>query len=72
MLLVFMNVVVKRMCVCAVYWLAIMAPYLPMVRRAVGRPSPSREGLSATVIVALFPAPFPTCLSASARSAQHG
>ncbi|XP_037342748.2 kinesin-like protein KIF6 isoform X3 [Pungitius pungitius] len=45
-----------------------MAPSLPMARQAVGRPLPSQEGPSATVIAALFPAPSPTCSNASPSS----
>ncbi|XP_028422456.1 kinesin-like protein KIF6 isoform X3 [Perca flavescens] len=46
-----------------------MAPYLPMARQEVGRPLPSQEGPSATVIVASFPAPSPTYMNASPRTA---
>lgn len=58
------------LCFFAVCWLAIMAPYLHMVKRAAGRPLPSREGLRGTVIVGLFLGPFPTCMNTSARSAS--
>lgn len=58
-------------CVCAVYWMAIMAPYLHMAKPAAGRPSQSPEGQSVTVIVGLFLAPSPTCMNASARSELH-
>lgn len=57
-------------CVDTVCWLVIMAPYSPMARQTVGRPSPSQEGPSATATEALFPAPSPTCFNASPRSAQ--
>lgn len=51
-------------------WLDIMAPYLHTARREAGRPLPSQEGLSGTVIVGLFLAPFPTYMNGSARSAN--
>lgn len=47
-----------------------MAPYLHTARREAGRPLPSQEGLSGTVIVGLFLAPFPTYMNGSARSAN--
>lgn len=67
----YLFILIISLCSSVVYWLAIMALYLPMARRAVGRPLPSQEGLSVTVIEALFLAPCPTCMNASARSAQQ-
>lgn len=55
------------MCVCTVYWLVTMARYLLTARQAQGRPSPSLEGRSITVTVALFPALFLIYMSALTR-----
>lgn len=55
------------MCVCTVYWLVTMARYLLTARQAQGRPSPSLEGRSITVTVALFHALFLIYMSALTR-----